>query len=74
LDAELDMNDQPDWLLYWEFFDQLKPHKSGKKIICGHTPQRSGDIKDIGFGVCIDTGPAMGGWLTCLDANLGKYR
>ena len=68
------MNDQPDWLLYWEFFDQLKPHKSGKKIICGHTPQRSGDIKDIGFGVCIDTGPAMGGWLTCLDANLGKYR
>jgi len=73
LDPELDMSDQPDWLLYWEFFERLQPHKAGKRIVCGHTPQRSGEIKDVGFAVCIDTGPAAGGWLTCLDARSGKY-
>jgi len=73
LDPELDMSDQPDWLLYWEFFERMQPHKYGKRIVCGHTPQRSGEIKDLGFAVCIDTGPAVGGWLTCLDARSGKY-
>jgi serine/threonine protein phosphatase 1 len=67
------MSEQPDWLLYWEFFDRLQAHKSGKRIVCGHTPQPSGEIKDVGFTVCIDTGPASGGWLTCLDVNSGKY-
>lgn len=73
LDGDLDMSEQPDWLLYWEFFDRLQAHKSGKRIVCGHTPQLSGEIKDVGFAVCIDTCPASGGWLTCLDVNSGKY-
>lgn len=73
LDPDLEMADQPDWLLFWEFLDRLQPHKSGKKIICGHTPDLSGQIKDLGFAVCIDTGPANGGWLTCLDINSGAY-
>ncbi len=73
LDAEMDMVDQPDWLLYWEFFERQRPHKSGKRIVCGHTPQRTGEIKDVGFAVCIDTGPAVGGWLTCLDPGSGQY-
>ena len=73
LDPELDMANQPDWLLFWEFFERLKPHKSGKQIICGHSPQRSGRIGDAGFALCIDTGAAYGGWLTCLDVGSGKY-
>ena len=73
LDPELEMNDQPDWLLYWEYFERLQPHKSNKRIVCGHTPQTSGQIKDVGFALCIDTGPAMGGWLSCLDASSGKF-
>lgn len=73
LDPELDLNDQPDWLLYWEFLDRLKPHKSGKQIICGHTPQRSGKIKNLGFALCIDTAPASGGWLAALDVDAGNY-
>lgn len=73
LDSELDMDEQPDWLLYWEFLERLQPHNSGKRIICGHTPQRSGEIKEMGFAVCIDTGPAVGGWLTCLDVNSGDF-
>jgi serine/threonine protein phosphatase 1 len=73
LDPGLDMIDQPDWLLYWEYFERLQPHKSNKRIVCGHTPQKSGQIKDVGFAVCIDTGPAVGGWLTCLDTSSGKF-
>jgi serine/threonine protein phosphatase 1 len=73
LDSELDMRDQSDRLLFWEFFEQIQPHKSGKKIVCGHSPSRSGELKDVGFAVCIDTGPAIGGWLTCLDVNSGEY-
>jgi len=73
LDPDLDMKAQPDWLLYWEFFEGLRPHYSGKRIICGHTPQHSGEIKNAGFAVCIDTRPAAGGWLSCLDVSAGKF-
>lgn len=73
LDPELEMNEQPDRLLFWEYFDQVRPHKTGKRIVCGHTPQRSGFANDMGFAVCIDTGAAVGGWLTCLDTSSGKY-
>jgi serine/threonine protein phosphatase 1 len=69
LDPNLEMADQPDWMLYWEFFDRIQPHRSGKQIICGHSPQPSGLIKDMGFAACIDTA----GWLTCLDVDSRKY-
>ena len=73
LDPELDLNSQSDWLLYWESFERLQPHKSGKTIVCGHTPQRSGQVKSVGFAYCIDTKPVGGGWLTCLDVDSGTY-
>ena len=73
LDPELDLADQPDWLLFWEYFERIQPHKSGKRVICGHSVQHSGRIKDKGFAACIDTGAAVGGWLTCLDVESGKY-
>jgi serine/threonine protein phosphatase 1 len=73
LDPELELIEQPDGLLFWETFEQMKPHKSGKRVICGHTHQRFGEIGDVGFAACIDTGAAVGGWLTCLDVNSGHY-
>ena len=73
LDAETDIKDQSDWFLYWETIDRLKPHKSGKRIICGHSSQRSGHILDLGFALCIDTGAGYGGWLTCLDVVSGCW-
>jgi serine/threonine protein phosphatase 1 len=33
LDAEMDMPEQPDWIIFWERFDTIRPHKSGKKIM-----------------------------------------
>ena len=73
LDPQLDLDEQPNDFLYWETFDQLKPHKSGKKVICGHTTLANGHIVDVGYGVCIETGVAYGGWLTCLDVNSLEY-
>lgn len=70
---DIDVADQPEDVLFWETFDQLKPHKSGKRIICGHTPQRSHKPENVGFGVCLDTAAVYRGWLTCLDAGSGTY-
>ncbi|HEY1788210.1 MAG TPA: metallophosphoesterase family protein [Verrucomicrobiae bacterium] len=73
LEPELEMKDQFDSVLYWGLFGSMRPHKSGKKIVCGHTVQASGRIKDVGFAVCIDTGAVMDGWLSCLDVKTGEY-
>jgi len=73
LDPETDMAEQPDWLLYWESIERLRPHKSGKRIICGHTPQKSGQILNLGFALCIDTSAVNGQWLTCLDVDSGEW-
>ena len=73
VDPELAMEEQSDLWLYWENFEQIRPHRSGKRIICGHTPQRAGQINDVGFAACVDTGAVYGGWLTCLDVDSGEY-
>jgi serine/threonine protein phosphatase 1 len=73
LHADLDVKDQPDALIMWNFFDGIRPHKSGKRVICGHTPQRSGRINNLGYAVCIDTGAAIGGWLTALEVGSGEF-
>jgi serine/threonine protein phosphatase 1 len=73
LDPNLDLDEQADWFLFWENFERMRPHKSGKRVICGHTPQPKGLIQDVGFAVCIDTGAIYGGWLTCLDVDSDEY-
>jgi serine/threonine protein phosphatase 1 len=71
---ELPMDQQPRLALLWRVTDaqSTKPHCSGKVTIVGHTPQRSGEILDLGFLVCIDTYCARGGWLTALDVGTGQ--
>jgi serine/threonine protein phosphatase 1 len=73
LHADLDVKDQPDALIMWNYFDGIRPHKSGKRVICGHTPQSSRMIKDLGYAVCVDTGAATGGWLTGLEIGSGDF-
>lgn len=48
------------------------PHCSGKIAIVGHTPQKTGEILDLGFLKCIDTFCHAGGWLTALDSGSGN--
>lgn len=47
------------------------PHMSGKKAIVGHTPDKSGEIFDIGHLMCIDTYCYGGMWLTAIDVANG---
>jgi serine/threonine protein phosphatase 1 len=44
-------------------------HCSGKVAVVGHTPQKSGEVLDLGFIKCIDTFCHGGGWLTALEVE-----
>jgi serine/threonine protein phosphatase 1 len=69
----VDMDEQADNVLYWEFLGNEMRHQSGKTVIVGHTSQKSGEPKVVPGAVCIDTYCHGGGWLTCLDAETGRY-
>jgi serine/threonine protein phosphatase 1 len=68
---DMPMEDQPSYLLRWESLREGTPgpHFSGKRVIVGHTSQKSGEILDLGHLVCIDTYCHGGGWLTALDVH-----
>jgi len=63
--------EQPRSVLYWERFDRVQPHESGKIMVCGHTSQKSGLPCNLGYAVCLDTYAYGGGWLSCLDIGSG---
>jgi serine/threonine protein phosphatase 1 len=69
---DMDMADQPAYMLHWEPLEVSSPHKSGKLMICGHSAQRSGKVLDLGHAIGIDTWVYGEGWLTCLDVRSGK--
>lgn len=68
---DLPLENQPDYMLYWEHLEDPAPHTSGKTMICGHTSQKSGNPLNLGHTICIDTFAHGGGWLTCLDVDAG---
>ena len=64
------MSEQTPLALRWRVTNtNSRPHCSGKVIIAGHSPQRSGDILDIGHARCIDTNCVHGGWLTAMEVT-----
>jgi serine/threonine protein phosphatase 1 len=69
---DMKMAQQPDYMLRWERCDNIAEHDSGKIVVCGHTPQKSGDPMNRGYAICIDTNACRGGNLTCLDADSGR--
>jgi serine/threonine protein phosphatase 1 len=69
----LEMAEQSDNTLYWEFLGTEMKHQSGKTAIVGHSTQKSGVPKVVPGAVCIDTNCCGGGWLTCLDVIHGRY-
>jgi serine/threonine protein phosphatase 1 len=68
---DMQLADQPDFMLFWEKFNQPLPHENGKVMVCGHSAQRSGRPLGVGHAVCIDTWVYGDGWLTCLDIGSG---
>lgn len=70
--ADMEMHEQPDYMLFWEKFGDPPRHSSGKTLVCGHTSQKSGLPLTNGNAICIDTWACGGGWLTCLDVGSGQ--
>ena len=68
------MEQQPGKVLRWEAVNPktVRPHRSGKVVVVGHTAQRGGEILDLGFLKCIDTACEPGQWLTALDLGAGR--
>lgn len=69
---DLPLQEQPDFMLYWEKYNDPPPHESGKTMVCGHTSQKSGLPKSNSHSICIDTWAHGGGWLSCLDVTSGQ--
>ncbi len=68
---EVPLEEQPDFMLYWERCYDPPRHVSGKIMVCGHTSQKSGLPFTNGNAICIDTWVYGDGWLTCLDVDSG---
>lgn len=62
-----------EWLRWTHLSGQEVLHPSGKRIICGHTPQKGGLPLAREGWVCIDTYACGNGWLTCLDVAADMY-
>lgn len=71
---DLPIEDQPLFALHWmRFNENWKQHVSGKKVICGHTPQPDLLVHDLSHAMCLDTGAYMAkGFLTCADVMSGR--
>ena len=68
LDPMCDLAEQDEELLRWTHLKGTEsPHPSGKRVICGHTPQPNG-LPSIRDGwVCIDTFAYGGMYLTAVE-------
>ena len=69
---DVPLAEQPEFMMLWEPFDDPPPHASGKVMVCGHTAQKTGEPRNLGHAVCIDTWAHGRGWLTCLDVTSGQ--
>ncbi|MEM1209636.1 MAG: metallophosphoesterase family protein [Planctomycetota bacterium] len=68
VDPKLPLEEQSVRALHWRALSLAQPHVSGKTVVCGYTPQKSGFPIDLGHTICIDTAP----WLSCVDLGSGE--
>lgn len=66
-----EMHEQDSATTYWNHLPNPlpPPHKSGKRVFVGHTPQPSGYVLDGGHLVCVDTYCFGGGYLTAFETQ-----
>ncbi len=62
-------NQAGDYLRWKKLAGSERPHISGKRVICGHTPQADGYPLVFEGWVCIDTDACRMKWLTCLEVG-----
>ena len=68
---DLPLPEQSNFMLYHKRFINPPPHSSGKIMVCGHTPQKSGLPVSNGHAICLDTLYSGRGWLSCLHVESG---
>lgn len=70
-DPKIPMQEQREEISFWTNLDTCTPdpHRSGKTVWVGHSPQISGDVLDLGYLVCLDTNGCQTGWITAVDVN-----
>jgi len=70
---QLALHEQEDATMYWNHLPHPlpAPHKSGKRVFVGHTPQARGDVLDGGHVVCVDTYCFGGGYLSAYELGRG---
>jgi serine/threonine protein phosphatase 1 len=72
LEPDRPLHEQPWGGLRWASLPPVPArHCSGKVAIVGHTPQKGGEVLDLGYLKCIDTFCHGGGWLTALEVEGG---
>ena len=70
LEPDVPLKEQTiEWLRWRKLTGAEPPHRSGKRIICGHSPQRTGRPLVRDGWVCIDTAACRGLFLTGLDVT-----
>ncbi len=62
-----------EWLRWTHLSGHEAPLSSGKRVVCGHTPQMNGIPLTFPGWTCIDTYACGSGWLTCLDVGSDSY-
>jgi serine/threonine protein phosphatase 1 len=71
LEADLPVDEQDQETYYYKRFHYVKPHQSGKMVVCGHTIQ--GELPTYrGYALCLDTCAYGGGWLSAFDVDSGR--
>lgn len=70
-EPHLPLAEQPYHVLFWQHMlsPLPPPHRSGKIVVAGHTPQVGGQPRRAGHVILIDTYCFGGGWLTALDVT-----
>lgn len=71
LNGHLPLEEQDEEWLQWRRVTEATEHYSGKILICGHTAQHSGRPLNYGYAICLDTWAYGGGFLSCLNCDLG---
>ena len=73
-DPQVALPGQSQDALFWRHIlaDVPPPHCSGKIAVVGHTPQTSGNLRDLGHLIMLDTFCFGTGWLTALDVDSGR--
>ncbi|MGD9127892.1 MAG: metallophosphoesterase [Planctomycetia bacterium] len=73
-ERDLPMEEQPGRILRWDSLrDRLPgPHRSGKKVIVGHTAQKNGCPLILEYLICIDTWIYGDGYLTALNVDTNQ--